>query len=366
MGFLIRRELTFRVWCNTAIVFLTALAISACSSQTEEVASTPKVRPAKLTTLESASVARTLSFPAVIEAEQSSEMTFQVSGFVTQLNVLEGDEVKKGQIIARVEERDFQNSVAQAQAQFDNAEVEYQRAKRLAEQDAISQSVLDTRRTNRDVAKASLDSAKKTSGDTVLRAPFSGFISNVLVERFQNIQAKEPIAIIQSDSMVAVVNAPADIVARTPQFEPKDASVLLDVAPTTYIPGTFKEASGQADPATQTFQARFSFESPENVLVLPGMTAAVSMKYNFNDSADIVPVGIAVPVSAVLAEGDDLYVWRVDQSTMQISKAPITRGMGMVGQHVIATSGVSAGDVIVATGGSFMHDGMTVRAWQPK
>lgn len=347
-------------------MFAILLGLSACQDAQDTDAMSDTVRPAKLFTVSSASTSRAISFPAVIEAENSSELTFLVSGKITQLNVLEGDEVKKGQIIARVEERDYQNSLAQAQAQYDNAEIEYQRAKRLADQDAISKSVLETRQTNRDVAKAVLDTAKKTKGDTVLRAPFSGFISKVFVKRYQNIQAKEAIANIQSNDMVAVINAPADIVARAPQLEPKNTIVTLDAAPDMRLPATFKEASGQADAATQTYEVSFSFDTPERLQVLPGMTANMSTEFQFNDSSDIVPTGIAVPVAAVVAEGEDIFVWRVDPNTMLINKAPISTGMGMSEENVIVVDGLSRGDLIVAAGGAFMHEGMKVRAWQPE
>lgn len=347
------------------VVSLVAIAITLTACQKpEEVKTEVKIRPAKLVTVSQASTSRTLSFPAIIEAENSSELTFQVSGLITQLTVLEGDQVKKGQIIARVEDRDFENSLVQAQAQFDNAETEFQRAKRLSDQDAISRSVLETRQTNRDVAKAALDSAKKTSGDTVLRAPFSGFISKVFVKRYQNIQAKEPIANLQSDGVVAIINAPADIVARTPQLEPTDVNVILDAAPDLPLPAIFKEASGQADPATQTYEISFKFSAPDNLYILPGMTATVRSDFQFNDMSDIVPSGIAVPVSAVVAEGDNFFVWRVDPSTMQISKATILTGAGVSEKYVIVTSGLNNGDTIVAAGGTFLHDGMQVRAWQ--
>ncbi len=349
-----------------SFLLIPAALLTACSSPEDETSDVPKTRPAKLVTVSAASKTRTLSFPAVIEAENSSELTFEVNGKITTLNVLEGNEVEEGQIIAQVEARDYQNSLAQAKAQYDNAETEYQRDKRLADKGLISRRDLETRKTNRDVAKAVLDTAKKASGDTVLKAPFSGFISKILVKRYQNIQAKEPIANLKSLGVVAIINAPADIVARRPQFEPTAVNVILDAAPNTALPGVFKEISGQADPATLTYEVSFKFSSPENLYVLPGMTATVRVDFEFNDLSDIVPSGMAVPVAAVVAEGDNLFVWRVDKETMEISKTPIVTGMGMSQKDVIVTSGLNNGDLIVAAGGSFLHSGMRVRAWQAK
>lgn len=347
-----------------SFLFILAVLLAACSSPEVDTSEAPKIRPAKLITVAEASTTRTMSFPAVIGAEETSELTFQVSGQITTVTVLEGEQVEAGQIIAQVEARDYQNSLDQAQAQFDNAESDYQRALELVDRGNISQSVMDSRRASRDVAQSVLDTAKKALDDTILKAPFSGYVSKVFVERFQNIQAKELIANLQSNGAVAIINAPAELVARVPQLEPTDIRIILDAAPDMSIPGVLKEASGEADPATQTYEVSFKFASPENLNVLPGMTATVRTDFKLSSTSDIVPTGIAVPVAAVVAEGENIFVWRVDKETMEISKAPIVTGIGISQQNVIVTSGLDNGDLIVAAGGSFLNSGMRVRAWQ--
>ena len=350
-----------RIW----LVFL-CFIVTACSAQQSETSDAPKSRPVKLVTVKDANLYRLLNFPAVIESEQSSELTFQVSGQIVSLRVLEGDEISKGDIIATLEERDFQNTLTQAQVQFQNAENEYQRAKRLSDQDAISRSLLESRETQRDVAKATLDSAKKTRGDTVLRAPFNGYISRVFVEQHQNIQAKEAIAIVQGDGVQAVIDAPADIIARSHQFKPLVTYVELDAAPNVKIPAEFKEASGLADAATQTFKAVFTFTPPPELIVLPGMTATLFTGFDFNDMSDIVPDGMEVPISAIISEGNEKFVWKVDPSSMTISKQIVQAGEGMDMTDVTVTKGLENGDIIVAAGGAFLHEGMLVRAWEPR
>ena len=247
-----------------------------------------------------------------------------------------------------------------------HAENEYQRANRLFKQDAISRSVLESRQASRDVAKAALDTAQKSRGDTILRAPFDGAVSRVYVERFQNIQAKEPIALIQSNSVQAVVSVPADLVALSKQFTSRNSYVVLDSAPLKKIPAEFTEASGLADSATQTFQASFSFEPPEELLVLPGMTATMFMDFDFENVGDVLPTGISVPLSSILSENAQQYVWKVDPNTMVVSKQNVTAGRGMDGDLVTVTEGLYNGDVIVASGGSYLSSGMTVSAWERK
>ncbi len=345
-----------------AAVFVSA-TLAACS-RSEPITETKVVRPAKLHTVQTGVSNRILNFPAVIEAEQSSELTFQVAGQITSIRVLEAEPVKKGQIIATVEERDYQNSLTQAQVEYQNADTEYQRAKRLYDQDAISRSVLEQREAARKVAQAGLDSAQKTRGDTVLRAPFDGGISRVFVEQYQNVQAKEPIAIIQSQNVQAIVSVPADLVALSRQFESKNAYVILDAAPKMKIPAEFREASGLADATTQTFQAAFTFAPPEELLVLPGMTATMYLDFDFAKIGEILPTGISVPLASIVSENGEQFVWKVDPNSMTISKQLVRAGRGMDGDLVTVTQGLADGDVIVAAGGSYLSEGLEIRAWE--
>ncbi|MEO0607193.1 MAG: efflux RND transporter periplasmic adaptor subunit [Pseudomonadota bacterium] len=342
------------------------MALVGCSAETDTGADEPTApRPAKLVEVEASSNQRDLSFPAVIRAAQSAELTFQVAGEIREINVLEGDEVPAGTIVAKLDQRDALNRLAQAKAEFDNATTEFERAERLAAQDAISRSVLESRKTQRDVADAAYRTAEKAVSDTILKAPFQGFISTVSGRQFQNVQAKESIAVLQSQEVEAVVNVPGSIIARFPQLEPVGVRVKLDAAPDADIVAQFKEASGEADPSTQTYEISFSFIPPEELFILPGMTATVESSFLFNGSDAIVAEGIGVPLSAILAEGEDTFVWVVDSASMKISKRDVTVESD-AGDYVTVTGGLSGGETIVAAGVSFFHDGMTVRRWVPE
>lgn len=348
---------------KTARFVLGALLVLSACADGEAPTVVDTVRPAKLITVEAASLERELTFPAVIQAARSAELTFQVAGEIRELNVLEGDVVQAGDVIATLDQRDARNRLAQAEAEYENAVVEFERAERLFEQDAIARSVLDTRRTQRDVARASLDTSRKALSDTVLRAPFSGGISRVDGRQFQNIQAKEVIALIQSSEVEAVMNVPGTIVARIPQLQQLETRVVLDAAPEAPIIATFKEAAGAADRATQTYAVTFSFTPPEGLFILPGMTATVESDFLFANAPDIVSGGIAVPLSAILAEGEQRFVWLVGEDS-KVSKQPVVLSSDF-GEFVTVVEGLNGGETIVAAGVSFVHDGMEVRPWIP-
>ena len=339
-----------------------ALAVvAACSPQAEE-APAPVVRPVKLATVEATSNQFPASFPAVIEAAQSSVLTFQVNGLLQELPVIESQEVTKGDLIARLDQRDFQTSFNSAKAQYDAAESEYQRARRLSEENAISRSILEQRQSARDVSRAAFEAAQKALEDTELRAPFDGVIAQVSVENFQNVGAQQPVVTLQSaGSVEAVVNVPARLIAFVPQVNPIDTVVTLDAAPNVRIPAEFTEAAGQADPTTQTYRVRFTFSPPENLLILPGMTGNVDTTFVY--LGDQIDLGVAVPTSAIVAEGDDLYVWLVDQDTMTVSRRAVTISDERFGAEVGVIEGLDGGEVIAAGGASYLQEGMRVRAW---
>ncbi|MEL7536821.1 MAG: efflux RND transporter periplasmic adaptor subunit [Pseudomonadota bacterium] len=350
-------------FCRLAAVAAIAILMTACGGS-EPPPAAPKVRPAKLVSVQSASQQRDLSFPAVVRAVRSAELTFQVAGEVIELNALEGQDVKAGDVIARLDQRDARNNLAQAQAEYNNALSEYRRAERLVEQDAISQSILESRKTQLDVREASVATAQKALEDTEIRAPFDGGISRVYIEQFQNIQAKEAIAVVQSTETEALVDIPGTIIARIPQLEPVGTRVILDAAPDVEIPAVFREASGVADSSTQTYQISFTFEPPEQLYILPGMTATVLTTFVFKEAQDIVAKGIAVPLSAVLAEGEKRYVYVVDDA-MRISKREVTIGPDIANTATV-TTGLNGDETIVAAGVSFLNEGMTVSEWVPE
>ena len=349
-------------WRMLFVMACTALFVTACANEAEAPAAESS-RPAKLVTVKAASSTQTLSLPAVIRAARSSQLTFQVGGQIQELNVLEGQEVAEGDVLATLDQRDYRNNATQARSQYEDAERAYQRARQLIDREAIAQSVLDSRKSQRDITRAALDTAEKALGDTVLRAPFSGAISRIDVKRFQNVQPQEPIAILQSAEVEAVINAPANLIAFVPQFAPVATRVILDAAPSTPLAGVFKEASGAADPNTQTYEASFSFTPPDDLLILPGMTARVETDLQFIEGADASPKGVHAPLAAIVSEGAEKFVWIVDAQTMRVSKRSIAIG-DSVGEHVSVTAGLEDGDVIVAAGGSYLHEGMQVRPWR--
>jgi len=352
-----------------ASVFLITLIFAAsCGKRDGEQVREPAVRPVKLITLSGASDLQTARYPAVLDAAQLSELSFQVGGLIEDIAVVDAQRVQKGDVIAILDQRDFQSQVESARSQFKNAEAEYQRAVRLSREDAIARSVLEQRKSQRDVARSQLDTAEKALGDTVIRAPFTGVVAQIPIRRPQSISAGQIIAILIGTEDLAgagifeaTVNLPAIVIARSQETGARSAFVILDAAPENRIEATYKSASLLADSTSQTYAVTFTFDPPDDLIVLPGMHATLELS-SVRRTTDSHAMRISVPLSAILSDGIARYVWVVDQDTMTVSKREVTVSDG-IGESAVVTEGLALGEMIATAGASYLAEGMQVRPW---
>ncbi len=343
-----------------AVVAVTVLA--GCGTEEVDQPREPSVRPVKLVIIAGAATERSSKYPAVIDAAQLSNLSFQVGGLLKELPVQEAQEVERGAIIAKLDQRDFRSDMASAKAQYDNAEKEYRRAVRLAKEDAIARSVLEQRKSQRDIAKAQLDSAVKALNDTVMRAPFSGVIAQVPVKRLQNVQAGELVVTVMSKGeLKATINLPARVIAQVRTHTKKGAYVFLDAAPKNRIEATFREASLIADATSQTYAVTFTFQPPDHLIILPGMNATVELVSSPKE-ASAQNSQVSVPLAAVMSDGNAQFIWVVNNQTMTVSKRKVTIEEG-VGKSVIVTDGLKPGETIAGAGATYLAEGMKVRPW---
>lgn len=345
-----------------------AINLVGCDIMQSEAAIAPLPRPVKLIEVGDSLQNRAHIYPAVIEAADRTELSFQVGGQIQELPIKEGDLVTEGTLIAQLDQRDFINQVVSSRAQFENAEEEYQRALRLASEDAIAQSVLEQRKSQRDIAKAQLDTAEKALNDTSIRAPFDGQIANLNYRRLQSIKSGETLAVfISSHDLEAKIDIPSSAIAgisRAALERRKDVSarLTLEALPGMEFEARFKEAEAIADSLSQTYEVSFLFERPEDVLVLPGMNASLEISDFPTLSNGANPNGLSVPLTAVFGSDTQHYVWVYDADSMSVTQRPIELAEG-VGDQLLVSSGLRAGEKVVAAGTSYLSEGMNVRPW---
>lgn len=357
---------TFSVAAVTAL-FIVGLG---CGEEPPPPAPDP-VQPIKILEISGGASVETLEFPGEIRAAQQAELAFEDAGKLIELLVLDGQDVALGEVLARLDPRDFENVRDAENAKLASAKADLSRVKALFDADVSSQQQLDTAQSRYDVARANASRAlKNLEDDAVITAPFAGTVAKVLVENFQNVQAKQTIVLLQDTSTLEVAFAipesalagrrpGRDKQARDAQLQP---TVSLSTIAGRIFTASVKEFSPTADPTSRTYQAVVSFENPGDVTILPGMTASVRLRVPDGSSGELGV--IQIPATAALAdEQGQAYVWKVDPSSMQVRRSKVVLG-ALSGASVTVTSGLAGGDWIAVSGVHQLREGMRVRRYE--
>jgi RND family efflux transporter MFP subunit len=347
-----------------AALGLCAVFLAACEKETVEAPEV--VRPVRILTIAGLQAGATLSYPGEIQGAQNAELAFEVAGRLIELPAEEGIDVTQNQLLARLDPADYQSALDAAQARFNSAKDTFDRYSEVFERGAISRQEFDNARRQIEVQRADLTSAKKALSDTQLRAPFAGRIGRTYVDNFNNVQAKQPILVMQDlTQLEIVVNIPEQDWLRakpgltlTQRNERAKLEVSLSTLPDRSFPAAITEFAASADPVTRTFAAHALFDPPGDVTILPGMSATLTVRV----PSDIEGIGSAlqIPANAIVG-GDDggSYVWKVDAATMTVSLAPVTAGQ-LSGSEIDILEGLATGDRIAVSGVQHLADGMKI------
>jgi RND family efflux transporter MFP subunit len=350
-----------------ACLFLATLGTSACKEE-EVVAVEPPPRPIKIFRLEGDLGDTRPDYPGRIKAVKVVELAFEVDGRIVDWNVEEGQRVKKGQILSRLDPRDYQAEVEAARARLRLAEAEYRRESKLFASGSGTQRDLDVATRSRDVSRAELRISEKALEDTRLRAIFDGVIARKLVTDYRNVAAREPVLLLQDESvMEVVVDVPERDLAGGRQDldidewnEKAKPVAQLSALPGSEFPVKLTELATAADPNTRTFRATFSMEKPKEISVLAGMTAKLVITGYRTTS----PEEVLVPVGAVVADAEAKpFVWLVDEESMTVSKQSVVAG-AITGDRIAVAEGLEGGEAIAMSGVHLLTDGMEVTELQ--
>lgn len=355
-----------------ARVLIFALAAAAllpgCGGQ-EAPAPEVSSRPVKTFLVAGDSTRTARSFPGRVESTYRADLAFRVPGTVQEILVKEGDLVEQGQLLARLDPTDYATVVRDRQATYDNSERNFQRAQELIEDGFISRTEYDRLEANFKSSEAALTAARLELSYTELKAPFGGRVAKRHVERFEEIGIKQTMFTLQDvetlqvkidlpESVMRSLRPNPDTTTASEAAGDNPAYATFEGKPDRPFPLTLREISTRADPKTQTFEVTFNMQAPTDFIVLPGMTATVTVDFRSREPA--AEASHWVPVNAVIADsGLGATVWVLDPQSMTVASRGVGIG-GMRGDRIEIISGLEGGEEIVAVGASHLAEGMRV------
>jgi multidrug efflux pump subunit AcrA (membrane-fusion protein) len=236
---------------------VTAVLLAGCGRETE--ASAPEVRPVRAVTVAKRDVGEIVSFTGRIEAENETRLSFRIGGRMIERSVNVGDRVEPGQVVAKLEAhnelnalRSAQAAVTAAQAQFTEAQNNYERQKFLLARDVASRVQYERAEQSRDTAGAQLDAAqaqlnvaRDQVGVTELKADAGGIVIATAAEPGEVVQAGQLIVrVAPKGGRDAVFDVPGQVLRSAPH-EPVVEVALTD-DPSVTTTGRVREVAPQA------------------------------------------------------------------------------------------------------------------------
>lgn len=358
----VRRSGRFRTVMVSATLILIAASVAGCS---KKVARTPDPRPVRTVTVESPADGEIVSFTGQIRAKDQVNLAFRIDGRMIERQVSLGDVVAAGQIVAKLDSQNEENSLrsaranlAAAQATLTQARLTFGRHQELLKggwtprakfDDA--QEALRTAEAQVESAQAQLRIAEDRLGYTVLRADSPGAVTSTGADGGEVVKAGQ--TIVQLAGM-AKLDAVFDIPEQLIRTGPRDPVVALALSDASQVQATgyVRQVAPQADSATRTFQVKVGINNPPEGMKL-GSTVTGRIKLAALE-------GVAVPASA-LTEGDGHpAVWVFDRQTETVSLRPVDV-MRYDPARVVISRGLEKGDVVVTAGVQMLRPGQKVR-----
>ena len=336
------------------LVFLLLFIFTACKKDTEEEV----IRPVKIQEINSSQNENlNIDFPAQISPTQKTILAFKYAGKIKSINFESGDFVKKGQVIATIDDSDykvnleaFSKKYEAANAVVQNAEAQFYRAEKLYKGGAMPKKDYDNALMQKNVAistlkeaSAGLENARNTLNDTKIIAPYDGYIDKKIVEVGAIVPEGGPvISFISNDITDISVNASLKDIEYI-----KNASDInfKDNSTEKIYTLKVKSIAQNPDSINLTYPVVFTFsELNENDKFLSGQTGTVTIAVKNKGKEEIL-----IPINAVFEDkGSNVYLFKDGKAV----KTPIELGELRETDKISVVKGLKTGDKVKLLGGN--------------
>ncbi|MAI38322.1 efflux RND transporter periplasmic adaptor subunit [Alteromonas sp.] len=341
-------------------VFVTALTfftLAACTSEKSETSEPDSPRYVKLAGVSNIPNFDEFTFPAVVSAVKTVDLSFEVSGRLIQTDLVTGNDIEKGKLLATIDRKPFERRMEESKTRLEQSERELNRIEKMFSQKLVAQSTLDSAKTSYELAMLDLRNAEQDLSYTQLYAPFDAKLSQRLVENNSFVAAGTPIARLQDVSKIYFnINVPERLLTANLGRGIKQASAPLATNRSQWYPVSYVEHSTQPDPVSQTYEVVFAMEPRDELPLTPGARAIVKVSLQ----GSMYPEGLVVPVKSLVGDEDSGFaVWIFDKTTSRVNKQTVNV-KHIENELAIIEGDISLGQRVVSAGATKMTADMKV------
>lgn len=345
MGALARR-------CAAATAVAAALAAGAGCARHEQRGGGFQMPPLPVETarIEPRPLAQSYTAVGTLEAAEQIDVAAEIDGLVALLPFREGGELRRGDLIAQLDDAQLRAEVDRAEALVEQARASHARVAAVVAQQAGAPQDLDDAAAALKVAEANLALARARLAKTRLTAPFDGVAGTRRVSAGAYLRAGQAVTdLARLDELRLRFTLPERLLGsiRRGAMVTITSSAFPDLA----LTGEVEVVEPVVDAATRSARVVARLGNPDRRL-RPGMSAAVEVVLAER------PAALAVPSEAVFAQGDQMLVYVVGADST-IAATPVTLGLRLP-EAVEVTAGLSAGDVVVRAGHQKLFPGARV------
>lgn len=296
------------------------------------------------------SVAAYISATANLVAENDVAVLAEVEGRVTHLGIDEGDVVRRGQTLARLDPGDEEIALKKARLRHANSKLAFERGEDLAVKELISREAIDTLTVDFQIADQELAEAEWALAQTVIKAPFGGRVTAREIQLGQHVRPGDTLLqIADFDPLIArIYLSESDVVGLEPGTK---ARIELNADAGVVLEGRIRQISPVVDTATGTVKVTVEAIDPPPA-VRPGSFVSIHVVREVHQQA------VLVPREAVLRELQSTHLFVTDGTTA--SKRVVDLGIEEAG-WVEVLSGLASGDSVIVAGQGGLKDGTEIR-----
>ena len=342
--------------CFAGLLLLAAM--SGCKEQSRQ----PETMLVDIVEATETTASRHSQYPGLTEAKDNADLAFKVLGTIERVLVREGDHVSRGQVLARIDNRDYAAQLTATESEYRQVKAECERVIAMHAEEAVSDNDYDKARSGLERISVKLKSHRDQLDDCQLRAPYDSYVSQIY--RSAGESAGPGLAVVG-----IFTKGDIEVVINVPESEYRQARrsatyvATFATLPDRTFPLKLRSAAPQAN-GNHLFQLRLSLGAGAGELT-PGMSAMVDIQHSGDSRTTGGDSRIIVPTGALFNDGGNTYVYVYDGKSGSIRRTPVTVESLCTDGHAIVTSGLHSGQQIVSSGVGKLTDGQQVKPLKP-
>ncbi len=335
------------------LLMLTCGLLFACSQTTEP--ESIETTPVRINVVGMSNDSSQISITGTLASQEEIRLSFKTGGLIRNIAVEAGDQVKAGQILARLDSTELDAQLKQASANVDKAKRDLARAQELFNQGVIAEQVAQDARTQLSLAEAALSSARFNQQHSVIRAAGNGVILQRFAEPGELVGPGSPIVTLARQDLGWIIRAGLSERDAVRVNLNDKAQIRLRSYPDLLINSQVRELGSASDPRSGTISVTLPLPSLPEHRLLSGQVADVSIELTQTDTPQI-----SAPLTAIL-EGnkDSAYVYVIDDENIA-RKRTIKLGRIKDG-HILISEGLNNGERLVVEGAAWLNPDSPVR-----